>query len=63
MNIEMGELCVTRCCRSPFLLTRKDCPDRCGGCNKENPEMFTPWFSDDTDMMFELISDVRKGAK
>lgn len=58
-TIEKGEIKVSRCCRSPFFI---DSGGRlhCGGCRKPEPDMFMPWFDESTDMMFELVSDVRK---
>lgn len=46
---------VTKCCGSPFMLS----PDmRCPACGQSDPELCTPYFSEDGNMMFALISDV-----
>ncbi len=53
-EVRRSSIKVSRCCRSPFFTST----DRCFAC-KQPAESFVPWYSDDGNMMFELVSDAR----
>lgn len=47
---------LSTCCRSPFIEKNPVYGELCHSCRMPW-EGFTPWFTEDGNMMFELISD------